>query len=417
MAKRKAPTKKSAAKKATAKKAAAKKGTPKKAAAKKAAGKKVVAKKAAVRRTARAKPFGTFFLPGPTEVRREVLEAMMQPMIGHRVAEMEELMGRIQPRLRMVFQTERPVYVSASSATGLMEGALRNGARRRVLSLVNGAFSERFFQIARATGLQADPLEVEWGTAHTPEMVENALSRGIYDAVTVVHSETSTGVLNPIQDIAAVTQRAGDVVLLVDSVSGMAGADFRTDEWGVDLVLTGSQKSFALPPGLAFCVAQRHILDRALSKDDRGIYFDFHEFERNILKNQTPNTPAVSMLYALEAQLASIEREGLQARFDRHSAMAKRVYEWVDEMRENRGVELRVLAPEGVRSPTVTCITVPEGWTGPRVAAGVQARGFTIATGYGAMREATFRIGHMGDHTLNRLEKLLAVISDVFTKA
>jgi aspartate aminotransferase-like enzyme len=397
-------------KKAAPKKAASKRTAPKKAVTKKAVTKKAVTKKG-------PKPFGTFFLPGPTEVRPQVLRAMLQPMIGHRVAEMEELMGRIQPRLRAVFQTERPVYVSASSATGMMEGALRNGARRRVLSLVNGAFSERFFQIARATGLEADPLEVQWGTPHTPEMLENALSRGIYDAVTVVHSETSTGVLNPIAELAAVTQRAGDVVLLVDSVSALGGAECRTDEWGIDLVLTGSQKALALPPGLAFCVAQRHILDRALSKSDRGVYFDFHEFERNILKNQTPNTPAVSMLYALDEQLRAIEAEGLQARFDRHMEMAARVYEWVDEMREDRGVDLHVLAPEDYRSPTVTCITVPDGWTGPQVAAGVQKRGFSIATGYGAMREATFRIGHMGDHTLHRLERLLDVLTDVFVTA
>jgi aspartate aminotransferase-like enzyme len=381
-------------------------------ATKKTAAKRTAAKKSAAR--SRTVPFGTFFLPGPTEVRREILETMLQPMIGHRVVEMEDLMARIQPRLRAVFKTERPVYVAASSATGFMEGAVRNGARRRVLSLVNGAFSERFFQIARSTGIEADPLEVQWGKPHTPEMLENALARGIYDAVTVVHSETSTGVLNPIRELAEVTQRAGDVVLLVDSVSGLAGADFRTDEWGVDLVLTGSQKCLALPPGLAFCATQRHVLERAQSKNDRGVYFDFLEFERNILKNQTPNTPAVSMLYALDAQLQSIEAEGLQNRFDRHDEMAARVYAWVQEMREEKGVDLEVLAPEGYRSPGVTCIKVPEGWTGPRVAAGTAERGFTIATGYGAMREATFRIGHMGDHTLPRLELLLDVLTDVF---
>jgi aspartate aminotransferase-like enzyme len=370
---------------------------------------------AAVKNARARKPvFGTFFLPGPTEVRPAILQAMLQPMMGHRVVEMEELIGSIQPRLQMVFQTERPVYISASSATGLMEGALRNGARRRVLSLVNGAFSDRFFQIARATGLQADALEVEWGKPHTPDMLQNALSRGIYDAVTVVHSETSTGVLNPIRELADVTQRAGEVVLLVDSVSGMGGAEFRTDEWGVDVVLTGSQKAFALPPGLAMCVAQRHILDRAQSKSDRGVYFDFLEFERNILKNQTPNTPAVSMLYALAAQLEDIEREGIERRFARHETMARRVVEWVTEMREDRGVPLQILAPEGYRSPTVTCIRVPEDWSGPKVAAAVREKGFTIATGYGAMKEATFRIGHMGDHTPDRLEKLLAALAGVF---
>jgi predicted phosphoserine aminotransferase len=350
---------------------------------------------------------GRFFLPGPTEVRRDVLEAMTQPMIGHRVAEMEELIGRIQPGLRMVFRTARPVYISASSATGLMEGAVRNGARSRVLCLVNGAFSERFLQITLATGLSADRLEVGWGQGHTPDMLRDTLSKGGYDAVTVVHSETSTGALNPIGELARVTHEAGDVVLLVDSVSGMCGADFRTDEWGVDFVLTGSQKSFALPPGLAFGVAQERILERAQAKADRGIYFDFLEFERNIQKNQTPNTPAVSLLYALAAQVAHLQEEGLDARLARHDAMARRTWEWCDE----RG--LAILAEPGFRSPTVTTILCPTGWTGPALAAAVKARGFQIATGYGRMKDETFRIGHMGDHTVDNLEELLAVLADV----
>ena len=360
-----------------------------------------------------AKPFGRFFMPGPTEVRPEVLAAMTRPMIGHRVKEMEELIGYIQPRLRNVFGTARPVYISASSATGLMEGAVRNGARRKVLSLVNGAFSGRFFQIAKANGLEADALEVKWGQVHTPEMLERALKQGSYDAVTVVHSETSTGALNPARELAEVVHAAGDVVILVDTVSSMAGAEFRTDEWGIDFVLTGSQKSFALPPGLAFGVAQENILERAKAKADRGIYFDFLEFEKNIQGNQTPNTPAVSLLFALRAQVELMEQEGLEARLARHRAMAERVWGWVDEMREEKGCNLRVLAPEGYRAPTVTCITLPEGWTGPKLYAAVRQKGFEIATGYGLMREPTFRIGHMGDHTLAGVNHLLEVLEEV----
>lgn len=351
--------------------------------------------------------FGTFFLPGPTEVRPEVLEAMTRPMIGHRVAEMEELIGRIQPRLQTIFRTRRPVYISASSATGLMEGAVRNGARGRVLSLVNGAFSERFFQITLATGLHAEPLEVAWGQGHTPDMLRDALKRGAFDAVTVVHSETSTGALNPIGELAEVVHEAGDVVILVDSVSGLCGADARTDEWGLDFILTGSQKSFALPPGLAFGVAQERILERAELKRDRGIYFDFLEFERNIQKNQTPNTPAVSLLYALEAQVERIEREGLENRLERHRQMAERTWQWCDEL------ELQILAAPGFRSPTVTTVLCPAGWTGPALAAAVKARGFQIATGYGRMKDETFRIGHMGDHTMDRLESLLDVMKGI----
>jgi predicted phosphoserine aminotransferase len=363
--------------------------------------------------TTQATKYGRFFLPGPTEVRPEILQAMTRPMIGHRVPEMEELMGAIQPRLRYVFQTERPVYVSASSATGLMEAAVRNCVRRRVLCLVNGAFSERFFRIALATGLEADPLEVHWGDAHSPEMLDNALRRGIYDAVTVVHSETSTGVLNPIQALAEVTRAAGDVAILVDSVSGLAGAPVYTDAWGLDFILTGSQKSFALPPGLAFGAAQPEMLERAESKTDRGTYFDFIEFEKNIQKNQTPNTPAVSLMFALNAQLESMREETIEGRWRRHTAMADRTYTWIDEMNA-KGVGLEILAPPPHRSPTVTTIRPPEGWTGPRVVAAAKQRGFQIATGYGKLRDETFRIGHMGDHTVEELEALLEALEDVF---
>lgn len=358
--------------------------------------------------------FGRFFLPGPTEVRPEILQAMVKPMIGHRGKEMEELLARLQEGLQYVFRTKRPVYISSSSATGLMEAAIRNGVRRRVLCLVNGAFSERFYKIAQSCGLDADPLEVELGGVNTPAALEKALRRGIYDAVTVVHSETSTGVLNPIRELAAVARAAGDVVLLVDSVSAMAGTPVETDAWRIDYMLTGSQKCFALPPGLAFAVAQPNILERAKTKHDRGIYFDLLEFEKNILKHQTPNTPAVSLFYALDAQLQAIRRETIEARWARHQAMARRTYAWVDEMRE-RGIMLEVLAPEAYRSPSVTCIRVPEGMSGARISSAVKARGYVIASGYGPLKDSTFRIGHMGDHTLAELDELLGVLQEILT--
>jgi aspartate aminotransferase-like enzyme len=357
-------------------------------------------------------PFGRFFLPGPVDVRPEVLAQMSKGMIGHRVPEMVALMGYIQPRLRTIFGTTRPVYVSASSATGLMEGAVRNGARRHVLSLVNGAFSQRFHRITLANGLKADALEVPWGQVHTPDVLDDALRRGIYDAVTVVHSETSTGALNPIRELAEVVHKNGDVAILVDSVSGLAGAPLFADDWQLDFVLTGSQKAFAIPPGLAFGVAQESVLERARSKTDRGVYFDFLEFEQNLEGNQTPNTPAVSLLYATAEQVEHIVQEGMAARWARHAAMADRTYRWVDEMNE-RGVKLGIVAPAGARSPTVTCIRLPEGRTGPQVVAETRKRGFAIATGYGKLKEESFRIGHMGDHTVAGLESLLEVLTDV----
>jgi aspartate aminotransferase-like enzyme len=361
-----------------------------------------------------SREFGRFFLPGPTEVRASILHAMEQPMIGHRGKSMEDLIARIEPDLQYLFRTTRPVYIASCSATGLMEGAIRNGVRSRVLSLVNGAFSERFFQIAQACGVEAEALSVPLGQVHTSEMLADALKGGRFDAVTVVHSETSTGALNPIADLARVAHEAGDVAFLVDSVSGMAGAPVETDAWQLDFVLTGSQKALALPPGLAFAVARDTVLERAQSKRDRGIYFDLIEFDKSIRKNQTPNTPALSLFYALAAQLADIRRETIEARWERHAAMARHTWAWVDEMR-NAGVGISVLSPEGARSPTVTCVALPSTHNGGAVNTAMKNRGFTISAGYGSLKDTSIRIGHMGDHTVAELDVLLETLREVLT--
>jgi predicted phosphoserine aminotransferase len=355
--------------------------------------------------------FGRFFLPGPTEVRREVLEAMLGPMMGHRTAEMEALMERIQPGLKHAFRTERPVYVAPSSGTGMMEMAVRSVGQRRALCLVNGAFSERFARIADLSGLDVTRLEVEWGEAHTPEMVDDAMAGEDYDTVTICHSETSTGVLNPIREVADVVHRHGAMVC-VDTVSSLAGAPVETDAWGLDFVATGSQKSLALPPGLAFGVAQPAVLERAAANPQRGLYFDILEYERNLEKSQTPNTPAVSLMYAAAAQMTAILEEGIENRWERHRQMAERTYAWVDEMRDD-GFELGILAPVGYRSPTVTCITMPNGLAGSDVCGALRAQGYVIAPGYGKARDAMIRIGHMGDHTVAELNALLDVLASV----
>jgi len=366
--------------------------------------------------TAQAAPaFGRFFLPGPTEVLPQILAAQTRPMIGHRGKSMEQLIQQMMPGLQRIFRTARPVYLSSSSATGLMEAAVRNCGGRRVLSLVNGAFSDRFFRIAQANGFEVESLEVPMGQVHSPELVTQTLRRRKFDAVTVVHSETSTGALNPIRELAEVVHRAGDVLLLVDSVTGIAGAPVETDEWQLDFVLTGSQKALALPPGLALGVANARALERARHAVNRGIYFDLIEFESYIRKHQTPNTPALTLLYALAAQVSRIEAETIEGRWARHQAMAERMWRWTDEM-QDRGVEVSVLAPEGYRSPTVTCLTLPPGWKGGEVNEQMKARGYTISAGYGELKDSTIRIGHMGDHTVAELEDLLAVLADVLAR-
>jgi predicted phosphoserine aminotransferase len=359
-----------------------------------------------------APSFGKFFLPGPTEVLPEILAAQNRPMIGHRGKGMEKLLAEMQPGLQRIFRTARPVYLSASSATGFMEAAIRNCGGQRVLSLVNGAFSERFYRIAQANGREATAVTVPEGQVHTPDLLREALARGRFDAVTVVHSETSTGALNPIRELAAVAHAAGDVQLLVDSVTGIAGAPVETDAWDLDFILTGSQKALALPPGLALAVAHPRALARAKQAKHRGIYFDLLEFENYALKDQTPNTPALSLLFALAAQVARIDQETIEARWARHQAMAERTWRWADEI-SARGVTMSVLAPAGFRSPTVTCLSVPPGKKGSQVSEAMKQRGFTIAPGYGALKDSTIRIGHMGDHTVAELEVLLAHLQEV----
>ena len=208
------------------------------------------------------KAFGTFFLPGPTEVRQEILAGMMQPMIAHRGSAFEQLFERLQRGLRPLFMTERPVYVNSSSATGMMESAIRCAPVGRMLCLVNGAFSERFAHIASMCARDVDRYEVAWGQIHTIPQLDERLSMRKYAAITVVHSETSTGALNDVRAISDCAHRHG-AVCLVDSVSGFAGAELRFDEWKLDYVLTGSQKALALPPGLSFAVASPSFVDQA----------------------------------------------------------------------------------------------------------------------------------------------------------
>jgi aspartate aminotransferase-like enzyme len=356
--------------------------------------------------------FGKFFLPGPTEVKPEILATMTRPMISHRGSEIETICARIDERLQKVFRTSQPVFTVTSSATGLMEGGVRNAVQTKALCLINGAFSKRFHKAAVNSGVPCDKLEVEFGKHHTPDMLADALKKDHYDVVTVVHSETSTGVLNPIRELTQVAHASGDTIMVIDTVSSMAAAPIECGAWDLDYVLTGSQKAIALPPGLAFCTANERVMERAKASRIRGIYFDLVEIHASWLKHQSPNTPGVSLLYALDAQLEHMMNEGMEARWARHAAMATRTWQWVDEQR-NKGREIRVLAPEGYRSPAVTCISAPAGKTGPQIVSAMKARGFVITPGYGEAKDAMIRIGHMGEHTVDELNVLLETLDGV----
>ena len=347
------------------------------------------------------------FIPGPTEVRPEILEELARPMIGHRSKEFSELLMEVTPKVQKLLYTENPVFISTSSSTGMMEGAIRNCVAKRCLNCVNGAFSKRWYEITLANGKEADPLEVEWGKAILPEMIEERLKTGRYDALALVHNETSTGVMNPLEEIAEVMRDYPDVIFMVDAVSSMAGVKIEVDRLGIDVILAGVQKCFALPPGLAVVAVSEKALKKAEKVKDRGYYFDFLVFKRYLEeRRQTPTTPSIPHLYALNKQMDEIFAEGLEERFARHKAMADHVRAWA---REN----FALFAQPGYESDTLTAITNTKGISVAALNEELGRRGAAISNGYGKLKEKTFRIAHMGDLQLEDIKELLDWIDEI----
>ncbi len=349
-------------------------------------------------------------LPGPVEVRREILDSQAHWMLGHRTRDFAALFGRIEGKLKRAFLTQHPVIISTSSGTGLWEGASRNAIRddRKALHLINGAFSDRWAKVSQANGKQIDVIEVPWGEAIHPEMVAQALKNHHYDAVCGAHNETSTGVINPIQEIAQVVREHGDgdTLLLVDCVSSFLGAELRVDEWGIDVALTSSQKAFALPPGLSFCTVSQRVLERAKQIPYRGYYFDFLELVEWVEKDMTPATPAVSLLFAADRQLDDIFAEGLEQRWARHLRLRDLTLDWATRC----GFE--PFAEDGYRSPTVSAIKNTREVDTKAMTKFMEDRGYAIDTGYGSLKGKTFRIAHMGDMTESTLQEVLDLLGE-----
>jgi len=347
------------------------------------------------------------FTPGPTEVSPEILREMARPVIGHRGAAMQELIRDMLPRLRTVFGTRsHDVFLTACSATGLWEAALRNCVARRVLVPVCGAFSERFYEVALACGLEADPLHVEPGRAIPAQAVADLLATGRYDALALVHNETATGVVNPLAEIAEAVRRQPEVLFLVDAVSSLGGLPVEVDRNGIDVCLASVQKCLALPPGFSVCAVSPRALERSARRVGKGYYFDFVRLKSCFDKGTPMATPSVSHMFALRAQMKRIETEGLESRYARHGAMANVTRGWAES-------RFDLFAEERARSNTITCVANSRRMDVGRFIGLVAARGFGVSNGYGKLKEATFRIGHMGDHTVAGIEELLAAMDDV----
>jgi aspartate aminotransferase-like enzyme len=347
------------------------------------------------------------FTPGPTHVRDRILEAQAKPIVHHRSKEYSELQKNVTSKLQKLLYTEQRVYLFSSSSTGVMEGSIRQVTNKKILNTICGAFSQRWHEICTANGVPSETVEVEWGQAITPDIVDEALASGEYDAMTVVFNETSTGLLNPIDEIAElVHEKYPDVLILVDAVSGMAGAKIEFDEWGLDVCLAGVQKCFALPPGLTICAVSDRARERALAVPNKGYYFTYEQMDKKYEKHQTRATPCISLIEALDVQLDDIFALGLENLWERHKEMAAYVQDWTREY-------FGLFADERYLSPTLTNVKNTRGISVGDLNAELARRGAQISNGYGPLKEQCFRIAHMGDLTLDDLKWLTEQMEDI----
>ncbi len=348
------------------------------------------------------------FTPGPTEVRAEALQAMAVPQVHHRSPEFSVLYANVQTKLQRFLYTEGPVLLFTSSSTGAMEAAVQNCVQKKCLNLVNGAFSRRWHEMTVACGLPCEALENPWDKSIKPEQVEEKLATGAFDAVTLAYNETSTGMLNPLEGIAEVVREFPDVLLLVDAVSAMGGVKIEVDRLGLDVCLAGTQKALALPAGLTVCTVSERALARAEQVKPKTYYFSFPVMMKYHKKNQTPSTPSISHMYALDVELdAILHEEGLERRFARHVEMAELVQAWAQR-------HFSIYPEQGYWSKTLTCVNNTRGISVKDLNNKlVEDYGARISNGYGELKEKTFRIAHMGDLTKPEVHGLLCTIEAV----
>jgi aspartate aminotransferase-like enzyme len=348
-------------------------------------------------------------IPGPVEVSEKTFRAFSSPMIGHRGQGYKDLYAKIQPQLQQLLATKQLVYLSTSSAWGVMEGAIRNLVAKKVLNCMCGAFSDKWLDVSKRCGKEAEALQVAWGSPIRAGDVDKKLATGQFDVMTLIHNETSTGVMSPLAEIAALKKKYPDVMFIVDSVSSMTAVPLKFDELGVDVLLAGTQKAFAMPPGFAVFVCSPAALAKAGTMKDRGYYFDFVEFQKNAEQNMTPSTPSVSHTYALSSKLDEFFAEGLEARYARHRKTNQMIRDWANA----NGF---TLFPEsGFESLTLTCINNGAKSGGrvvdvPKLQKLVKDQGFLIDGGYGKIKGTTFRISNMGDETEASMNQLIAAL-------
>jgi len=348
------------------------------------------------------------FTVGPVYVRDEVRAEMSNQMFSHRSENYTDLQSEVVPKLKRLMQTENDVFLFTNTATGVWEACIRNCVSEggRVLSCVNGAFSKRWSQVVEANGRTVDVLEKEMGEPILPEELDAALSESDAEAVTIVHNETSAGVLNPLEELLSVTKKY-DVLSFVDTVSSIGGTEVDVDKWGIDVCLFSVQKCLAVPPGLAVGSVSARALELSSEMKNKGYYFDFMVLKKYMDKNQTPSTPAIPQIFALNKQLDIIFEEGLENVWARH----KEVSDYVKS--ESIGLGMKLFPDPDYASPTLSCLETP-GRNAKDVVSALKERGYVIGSGYGNLKEKTIRIGNMGNIYMEDVEDLMGVMKEVY---
>jgi len=353
-------------------------------------------------------PDKTLYLPGPTEVREEVFEAMAQPMFGHRMDRMTDLYTTIVEDTKDFLDTDSDVIVLTASGTAFWEATTLNLVDERMLVPTSGAFSERQANVAERLGKTVDRIEYEWGDAVEPGTVRDALEADEYDAVGMVMNETSTGVRNPVEAVGDLLGDYPDTYFVVDAISCLGGDYIDIEAHNVDCVFTSTQKAFAMPPGLAVCTVSDDAYEREVEKDDSSWYGGFRRcldyYDR---KGQTHSTPAIPIMLAYRKQMKHMLDEGHHERDQRHQEMAEYTREWARE-------HFALYPAEGYESQTVTCVENTRGIdVAETVAAVSEEYDMVFSSGYGSIGEESFRIGHMGEHTVESIRELTDAIEDV----
>jgi aspartate aminotransferase-like enzyme len=351
------------------------------------------------------------FIPGPIAVSPKTLQAMAQPMMGHRSTDFVALYQSIQPDLQALFYTKDPVYLSTSSAWGVMEGALRNVVQKKVLTCMNGAFSDKWYDVALRCGKAATALKFDWGRPVDPAAVRRELATGAYDAITLIHNETSTGTMSDLPAIMAVLRDFPEVISIVDTVSSFSVLPIKKDELGIDILLTGSQKALAMPPGLAIFSVSQRALDRAATAPDRGYYFDLVEFQKNHENGMTPSTPVIPLIYALKSKLEDIKAEGVEARYARHARLNQTVRAW------GLGHGFKLFPQEGCGSLSLNCFTNTRNIDLAVFNKILKTKHrLVIDGGYGKLKGKTFRISNMGDETDATIAELITALDSALAE-